>query len=171
MNINNIFSAKISFLIGLVIVIFLIFTYHFSLKEGQTSGCDPVSNVQENPNDTKIGSLISGHVATAISTLDSYLPQLRAIQDKFRNISSCLKIGTINISSENSFPVVTIDDPEPGTINQKINYILPQGQKGPKGYIGPYTGPTGVWGNKGKNGNRGPVGENIIPKNINNNVY
>lgn len=162
---------KYLFCIITVLLILLLFIYHFPIKEGQTSGCDPVSNIQESPNDSQIGSLINNHVSSSISTLDSYMTQLRTIQDKFRNVSSCLKIGTVDVSSENSIPVITIDDPEPGTINQKINYILPQGQKGPKGDIGPYEGPYGLWGNKGTNGSRGPVGKNVIPKNIYNKIY
>jgi len=186
MNIIYKFSAKHLFLIILVILIFVFFTYHVSIREGQTSKsaqpkttpnstsdsqCDPIANIQSNPNDAQIGTLISDHVTNSKSTLDSYLAQLKVIQDKFRNVSSCLSIGTVNVSSENSIPVVTIDDPAPGTIKQSINYILPQGQRGDKGDIGPYKGASGLWGKKGANGTRGPPGENIIPNNIYNKVY
>jgi len=175
MNIKNKFSMKHLIFIGLILVGIFFYLYRFSFKEGQTSGpedeCDPIANIQEKPNDVQMGSLIVDHVSNSISTLDSYLPQLKAIQDKFRNISSCLSIGTVDISSANSIPVVIIDDPEPGTIKQKINYILPQGQKGEQGMNGPYQGASGVWGKKGANGTRGPVGKNVVPNNIYNKVY
>jgi hypothetical protein len=169
MNINHLL------LIGIFALIFVFLANRFYLREGQTTisndECDPVANVKKSPNDTEIGSLISDHVANATSTLDFYLPQLQEIQNKFRNISSCLSIGTVDVSSENSVPVVIIDDPVPGTIDQKINYILPKGQPGEKGSIGQYPGALGLWGNKGPSGTRGPVGQNIIPKNIYTKVY
>ena len=156
-------------------MILLFFAKRFFVREGQTSNtdasCDPTVNVEKNKNDTEIGSLISDHVSNSASLLDSYLPQLKEMQNKFRNISSCLSIGTVDVSSENSVPVVLIDDPLPGTIDQKINYILPQGQPGKKGGVGEYSGALGLWGKKGPSGTRGPVGENIIPKNIYNKVY
>lgn len=168
-------NIKHLFLIGIFTLIFIFLANRFYLREGQTSisndECDPAVNVKKSPNDTEIGSLISDHVANNASILDSYLPQLLEIQNKFRNISSCLSIGTVDVSSENSVPVVIIDDPIPGTIDQKINYILPKGQTGKKGSIGKYPGALGLWGKKGPSGTRGPVGENIIPKNIYTKVY
>lgn len=179
MNIKYKFSTKYLFLIVACLSIIIFFTYHFSIREGQSTfeedivedECDPKSNVEKDQNDAILGELISDHVKTSTSVLDSYIPQLQAMQDKFRNISSCLSIGTIDVSSENSFPVVTIDDPKPGTIKQTINYILPRGQKGEKGIVGTNEGALGLWGNKGPNGSRGPVGINIIPNNIQKKIY
>jgi hypothetical protein len=171
------FSTNHLFLIGAFILVFIIFTHRFYIREGQTSDstadetCDPSVNLKENPNDAEIGKLISDHVANSASIIDSYLPQLQEIKDKFRNISSCLSIGSVDISSENSFPVITIENPEDGTINQQINYILPKGQKGEPGRTGVFKGATGLWGKKGKNGDRGPVGENVIPNNIYDKIY
>jgi len=175
MNINNKFSRNHLLIIAAFISVIIFFTFCVSIKEGQTSkldsGCDPSVNIKENSNDLQIGSLITDHVSNSMSIIDSYLPQLKEIQEKFKNVSSCLTIGTIDTSSENSIPVITIDDPEPGTINQKINYILPRGQKGDQGQPGVYAGAFGPWGKKGTNGDRGPVGENIVPKNIHSKVY
>lgn len=177
MNIKYKFSVKYLFFIGAFLLILIVFTHRFSTKEGQTSvgasedKCNPKANVSKGQNDEIIGELISDHVKNSSSALDSYLPQLQAIQEKFRNVSSCLSIGTIDISSENSFPVVTIDDPVPGTIKQTINYILPRGQTGDEGNAGPIPGADGIWGNKGTNGTRGPIGQNIIPNNIKKNIY
>jgi len=175
MNIIYKFSKKYLLVVVLIILIFIFFTYRISIREGQESNensdCDPAVNLRSNPNDTQIGSLIKDHVDNSRSILDSYMEQLKVIQDKFKNVSSCLSIGTINVSSENSIPVVTIDDPSGKTINQTINYILPQGQRGDKGPNGPYPGAMGLWGKKGTNGTRGPVGKNIIPNNIYNKVY
>ena len=177
MNIKYKFSTKYLFLIVVCLSIIIFFTYHFSIREGQTpideskDECDPESNVEKDQNDAILGELISDHVENSTSVLDSYIPQLQAMQDKFRNISSCLSIGTIDVSSENSFPVVTIDDPTPGTIKQTINYILPRGQKGKRGIPGTNEGAPGLWGNKGPNGTRGPIGKNIIPNNIQKKIY
>jgi hypothetical protein len=177
MNIKYKFSAKYLFFIGAFLLILIVFTYRFSIREGQTSGgesedkCNPIANVLKGQNDEIIGELISDHVKNSSFALDSYLPQLQAIQEKFRNVSSCLSIGTIDISSENSFPVVTIDDPVPGTIKQTINYILPRGQTGDKGDVGKSVGADGLSGKKGPNGARGPIGQNIIPTNINKKIY
>lgn len=171
------FSANHLFLIGAFILIFIIFTHRFYIREGQTSGsdsdesCDPSVNIKENKNDIEIGKLISDHVANSTSIIDSYLPQLQEIKDKFRSISSCLSIGSVDVSSENSFPVVLIDDPKGGTINQQINYILPKGQKGKLGEVGRNKGAKGLWGEKGTNGDRGPIGQNVIPNNIYNKIY
>jgi hypothetical protein len=194
------FSVK-HFVILLFLLIIVFFVYRHSIKEGQTTesdsvddtaaddtaadaaddsagssgatntGCNPVSNVSENQNDREVGKIISNHIKDANSVIDSYYKQLQAIQKKFSNISTCLSIGTVDVSSENSIPVITIDDPISGTINQKINFILPKGQRGDKGQVGPAKGAEGIFGHKGVNGTRGPVGENIIPNNIYNKVY
>ena len=174
---NKLYKFSLKCFAVFIFVLVIIFVYRNSIKEGQTtvskssSGCDPVVNVSENSNDAQIGNIISNHIKDTNSVIDSYYAQLQGIQKKFSNISTCLTLGTIDTSSENSIPVITIDDPISGTINQKINFILPKGQRGDAGKVGPNKGALGLWGHKGNNGARGPVGENIIPSNIYNKVY
>jgi hypothetical protein len=168
MNIIYKFSRKHYITFFFVILFLLFFLVKSSIREGITpdpgktpgprnspgpnTACDPSVNLSPDPNDTQLGSLIQSHIQDTTSELESYSAQLKQIINKYKNISTCLSIGQINISSPNSYPIVTIDDPISGSIQQKLNYILPKGQQGSIGPVGPYAGALGVWGKKGENG-------------------
>jgi len=109
------------------------------------------SSVQETNTDKVLNQSVNDYVSTAVPLLNQYLSQLNEILNKFNNIPVALSIGSIDVSSPQTQPIVIITPPIDNKIEQKLNFIVPKGEKGTDGVkpISKYVGPKG---------NAGPIG-------------
>jgi hypothetical protein len=139
------------------------------IKEGANSiaadtytvDCDKLPTdlgIQESVTDKNVNSAISDYISVADSLLIKYIMQLNEILNKFEDVSTALSVGTIDVSSPQTQPIINISDPVDNKINQIINFVLPKGNAGPKGddpLVGPIKGPDG---RVGEIGEQGPTG-------------
>jgi len=116
------------------------------------------NSVQETNTDKVLNQSVNDYLSTAVPLLNQYLSQLNEILNKFNNVPVALSIGSIDVSSPQTQPIVTITPPIDNKIEQKLNFIVPKGDKGTDGVkpIAKYVGP------KGNSGPMGPKGDDGI---------
>lgn len=116
------------------------------------------SSVQETNTDKVLNQSVNDYLSTAVPLLNQYLSELNEILNKFNNVPIALSIGSIDVSSPQTQPIVIITPPIDNKIEQKLNFIVPKGDKGTDGVkpISKYVGP------KGNSGPMGPKGDDGI---------
>ena len=115
---------------------------------------DSSTPIEKTKEDELIIEAGNDYLETVSAPLLQYITKLGAISNKFNNISTALSIGTIDISSPHSKPIVVISSPINDKIEQTLNFILPKGTKGKSGGKPTLSikGPDGVEGKMGKQG-------------------
>jgi len=115
---------------------------------------DSPTSVEKTKSDELITEAGNDYVSTVSPPLIQYITKLQEISDKFNNISTALSIGTIDISAPQTKPIVIITPPIDDKIEQKLNFILPKGNKGKSGSKPnlSISGPNGIEGPMGKQG-------------------
>ena len=115
------------------------------------------TKITESETDKLIEKTAQEYLNTMGPLLKEYINQLQKIFDKFNNISSALSIGSIDVSSPQTDPIVVITTPLNDKIEQTLNFIMPKGPKGKDGSKPTLevNGPMGIQGEIGKQGNDG----------------
>jgi hypothetical protein len=86
-----------------------------------------------------------------------YITGLSTTLKKFNNISTALKIGSVELTAPQTQPMVVITPPVNDEIYQTLNFLLPKGKKGKRGKT-PEVLVKGPSGNKGYVGRTGVTG-------------
>jgi hypothetical protein len=118
---------------------------------------DSSTPIEKTKEDGLIIEAGNDYLETISAPLLQYITKLGAISNKFNNISTALSIGTMDISSPQSKPIVVITSPINDKIEQTLNFILPKGTKGKSGDK-PTLSIMGPDGAQGKMGNQGVDG-------------